>query len=428
MAPAFHALLDTVRVLLRKGGQLQQLSEPEHRVQGRSQLVAHPGQEVALGLIGALRVILGAKQVDVRRLQLPRAFGDSGFQLRIECVDLFFAALSFRDVEPHALGEGPPALIVADHHGFLADPDLPAVAMNQPVLDGERLTRDVAPVHENSHVPVVRVQQPGPEFRIGHPLFRCIAQKLLDLGTDVDRARRLVQRRDVRDGGHLLDQRAIPRLDGLQGALGFVAFRDVVERHHHGVGLRGARLQQGLRAEREPPALAIRPLEPLHRAGGLPGSKCDRARQLVRRKGRPVVAKDPPVLGFAGADDPVRRQAEDLRGGRVARHDGAILSANQYPLVEGFDDRAVPGLTRLERPGRGHAWEQPIGHLPDRLRNGDLHFRHLGGQERFQASPHSLVARDEQNPFRIRRVLLWSFVRQAGPHVRIGRPGGRTSP
>ena len=65
----------------RAGGQrlqLQQLAEAQDRVERRAQLVAHARQEVALGAVGPLGLVLGLAHRGLGGLALGDVRGDAG--------------------------------------------------------------------------------------------------------------------------------------------------------------------------------------------------------------------------------------------------------------------------------------------------------------------------------------------------------------
>src|SRR5205823_11488462 len=99
---------------------------------------------------------------------------------------LLLGALAAGDVEHHALPELRDALGVANEEGLVPDPDLVPVAVDQPVLDRERLAGGVRPlVLAQDAVPVRRMEQPDPEVPLALPHPRGIAEHRLDLWTDV---------------------------------------------------------------------------------------------------------------------------------------------------------------------------------------------------------------------------------------------------
>ena len=62
MPPALQDLLYRVGVLSFQAVHLQELAESQHRIQGGAQLMAHAGQELALGAVRPIGLILGARE------------------------------------------------------------------------------------------------------------------------------------------------------------------------------------------------------------------------------------------------------------------------------------------------------------------------------------------------------------------------------
>ena len=62
MPPAFEDLLRGFGVLLVQAVHLEELAESKDRVQGRAQLVAHPGKELALRPVGAIGLVPRSKE------------------------------------------------------------------------------------------------------------------------------------------------------------------------------------------------------------------------------------------------------------------------------------------------------------------------------------------------------------------------------
>ena len=105
MAATLENLLDALAIATTVGGHLEQLSEPEDGVQRRAQLVAHAGEEAALGLVRAVGLGLGLPaplDLGLQRLvgvaELQRALAHALFELlRLTLHALVEAGLVDRD-------------------------------------------------------------------------------------------------------------------------------------------------------------------------------------------------------------------------------------------------------------------------------------------------------------------------------------------
>jgi hypothetical protein len=170
------------------------------------------------------------------------------------------------DVEP--LHVGGRASVVGDDDALIADPDDAPVGAQHPILEAEGSTGlDRAARLLDRALPILRVQVPDPEALLPERVRRH-TQDVFDLRTDVDRAHPAVHGGHVRDGGDLLDERAVPAFEVLEPELGLLAVGDVDEQPDPDIGtVRSGGHEDRLVAD--PDHAAVRRAEPVLLVVGL---------------------------------------------------------------------------------------------------------------------------------------------------------------
>ena len=114
------------------------------------------------------------------------------------------------DVEQVALQVERPSVVVEDDHTLIANPDDVAVAIDQPVLETQRIVGPMRPRMCSQHpLAVIRVQHANEQVRRRQPLLRRIAEKSFDLRAREDVGARLVESVDVDHEWKLLDERLV---------------------------------------------------------------------------------------------------------------------------------------------------------------------------------------------------------------------------
>ena len=121
------------------------------------------------------------------------------------------AARCARDVDHDALPEQRGAGRIADEDGLVVEPDLAAVAMQHPVVGGERQVGDAVGLGG-----VLGMALPLPRVRVGEPLFGGEPEEVVDLGAHVQQASGPIvaplHGLDVHDARQPLHHAAEPRL------------------------------------------------------------------------------------------------------------------------------------------------------------------------------------------------------------------------
>src|SRR5205807_343042 len=138
-----------------------------------------------------------------------------------QLVAVLLGRLGGRDVDREALGVPRLPRRVADDRIAVAQPDDPAVARHEAVLQLERLAALASSALSFAHaLSVRRMQMVGEEVRECPPLVDRVPEDLVDLRADVGgRPVRARGRVDVRDQRQLFDERAVAALDGVGAAL-----------------------------------------------------------------------------------------------------------------------------------------------------------------------------------------------------------------
>ena len=137
---------------------------------------------------------------------------NQGAIARLRVAEPLFRLSAIGDVGHGAAQHHRPAGFVPQRHRVVAEPADPAVALEEPVLERCRLAglpraRDRG---EDAGA-VVRVEALAPQLRAREPLHGRVAQEGFELGTHVERADDLVERRQVADRRDLLDEAAVSR-------------------------------------------------------------------------------------------------------------------------------------------------------------------------------------------------------------------------
>jgi hypothetical protein len=128
-----------------------------------------------------------------------------------------FASLLVGDVVHDSLQRSEPMLATRDHDGFVTEPDHPAAPSEQPVFGQERLSGEPSVLlllHRPR--PILGVDLPVPELRIGHPFLGREPEDGLDLRTDVGPRAGFTELGPVDDCGEPFDQRPEPALGLLE--------------------------------------------------------------------------------------------------------------------------------------------------------------------------------------------------------------------
>ena len=171
-----------------------------------------------------------------------------------QLVAVLLGRLGGRDVDREALGVPRLSRRVADDRIAVAQPDDPAVARHEAVLQLERLAALASSALSFAHaLSICRMKMVGEEVRECPPLVDRVPEDLVDLRADVgSRPVRARGRVDVRDQRQLFDERAVAALDGVGAALLAEPVGEVRRERRSDRRRHRDREVAGQRAEREP--------------------------------------------------------------------------------------------------------------------------------------------------------------------------------
>ncbi len=124
--------------------------------------------------------------------------------------ELLLGLLLGGDVDHHASPVQDGAILRLHRHRLVADPHLPPVFREDPILGQEALPSGVrGSVLFDRALPILRVQGAEPEFGVPHPLLDAVAEQVDDLRARVEVGRQLIRPVDVEDRRRALDQRPV---------------------------------------------------------------------------------------------------------------------------------------------------------------------------------------------------------------------------
>ncbi len=210
--------LDVVHLLPVEPALQGQVRHAQDRVHRRADLVAHVGQEVALGLVGGIGLLLGDDQ-------FGRALVDHVFQVLAVAQQFLVDALLLRDVARDAEQE----LRLAVH---VEDGDLHRVHDAGSVTRVDGLLRDVDHLARRQHRAILQREEVGLVLGehvvdvLADELLARIAQELLARLVEADEAQggRVLDEDHV---GHVLDDVVEEMLAGPRGLLRMLAIGDL---------------------------------------------------------------------------------------------------------------------------------------------------------------------------------------------------------